>query len=201
MHDHNYTPRWRKTKPKCRVIGCKNVHGIKLCNITNSANIEELLELDKTTSGIALCTQHYNVVYRSLPEKVNLLAHPKCKICSRDISKRTDYHHCPDSQKIKQYFQDTVGCDIDINATDVICLSCYKAHRTILEHENEQSKDKDLQELIETLKTAELASVIDSALNEVTLAAAEVLYKHEAILLPTAHDMLTKSLRDHGTRE
>ena len=47
-----------------------------------------------------------------------------------------------------------------------LCLSCYKAHRTILnlEHDNEQSKDKDLQELIETLKTAELASVIDSAL-------------------------------------
>ena len=101
MHDDNYTPRWRKIKPKCKVIGCKNVHGIKLYNITNSAKIEELFELDKTTTGITLCTDHYNVVYRSLPEKVNLLAHQKCKTCSRDISKKTDYHHCPDPQKIK----------------------------------------------------------------------------------------------------
>ena len=72
VHEYDYTRQWRKTKPKCKVIGCKNVHGIKLCNVTNNAKIEQLLELEKTTTGITLCTDHYNVVYRSLPEKVNL---------------------------------------------------------------------------------------------------------------------------------
>ena len=196
MHEDDYTPRWRKTKPKCKVIGCKKVNGIKLCNVTNNAKIEQLLELEKTTTGITLCTDHYNIVYRSLPEKVNLLAHQKCKTCNREISKKTDYHHCPDPQKIKEYLRDTVGCDVDINSADMVCLTCYKAHKTILEQENEQSKDKDLQELMVTLKTADLASVVEGALNEVTLTVAETLYKQEAIHLPTAYDMLTKLLRD-----
>ena len=83
-----------------------------------------------------------------------------------------------------------------------VFLTCYKAHKVILEHENEQSKDKDLQELMVTLKAADLASVVDSALNEVTLSVAEILYKQEAILLPTVYDMLTKLLRDQtATRD
>ena len=107
-----------------------------------NAKIEELLE---STTGVTLCTDHYNVIYRSLPEKVNLLAHKKCKTCSREISKKTDYHHCPDPQKIKEYLRDTIRCDVHISSADIICLTCYKAHKIILEHENEQSKDKDLQ--------------------------------------------------------
>ena len=177
---------------------CKNVRGIKLCNITNNANMEQLLELENTTTAVTLCTDHYNVVYRSLPEKVNLLAHQKCKTCNREISKKTDYHHCPDPRVIKEYLRTTVGYDVDINRTDIICLTCYKAHKTILEQENEQSKDKDLQELMVTLKTADIPSVVDSALNEVTLAVAETIYKQEAILLPTAYDMLTKLMRDQA---
>ena len=58
---------------------------------------------------------------------------------------------------------------MDISSADIICLTCYKAYKIILEHENEQSKDKDLQELMATLKAADLASVVDSALNEVTV--------------------------------
>ena len=197
MYETDYTPRWRKSKPKCKVIGCKNIHGIKQCYVTNNAKIEDLLELDKTTTGITLCTDHYNVVYRSLPEKVNLLAHQKCKTCNREIhvSKKTDYHHCSDPQKIKRYLQDTTGCETDINSADIICLTCYKAHKTILEHEDEQSKDEDLQELILTLKAKASASIVDSALNE-ALAIAEILYRQEAILLPTVYDMLTQLLRD-----
>ena len=107
-----------------------------------NAKIEELLE---STTGVTLCTDHYNVIYRSLPEKVNLLAHKKCKTCSREISKKTDYHHCPDPQKIKEYLRDTIRCDVHISSADIICLTCYKAHKIILEHENEQGKDKDLQ--------------------------------------------------------
>ena len=157
--------------------------------------MEQLLELENTTTAITLCTDHYNVVYRSLPEKVNLLAHQKCKTCNREISKKTDYHHCPDPRVIKEYLRSTVGYDVDINRADIICLTCYKVHKTILEQENEQSKDKDLQELMVTLKTADIPSVVD---NEVTLAVAETIYKQEAILLPTAYDMLTKLMRDHA---
>ena len=40
MHEDDYTPRWRKTKPKCKVIGCKKVNGIKLCNVTNKPALE-----------------------------------------------------------------------------------------------------------------------------------------------------------------
>ena len=49
---------------------------------------------------------------------------------------------------------------MDINSADIVCLTCYKAHKMILEQENEQSKDKDLQELMVTLKTADLASIV-----------------------------------------
>lgn len=66
---------------------------------------------------------------------------------------------------------------MDINSADIVCLTCYKAH---LEQENERSKDTDLQELMLTLKNADLASVLDCALK-----VAETLCKQEAILLPT----------------
>lgn len=35
-------------------------------SVTNNANGEQLLELEKTTTAVALFTDHYNVVYRSL---------------------------------------------------------------------------------------------------------------------------------------
>ena len=67
---------------------------------------------------------------------------------------------------------------MDISSAN-ISLTCYKAYKIILEHENEQSKYKDLQGLMATLKAADLASVVDSALNEVTLSVPEILYKQE----------------------
>ena len=143
MHNINYTPRWRKSKPTCKVIGCKNKLGVKLCRVTDSASIAQLLKtkLEDTRAGITLCTDHYNLVYRSLPEKASLLVHQKCKICNNDLSKKSDHHHCPNPLKIKEYLRETVGCDINITGADLICVTCYEAHKTILEQDDAQSTE------------------------------------------------------------
>ena len=50
----------------------QNFFGIKLCDVTNNARIEQLLEIDNTT------TSRYHTVHRSLQIlTVNLLAHQK----------------------------------------------------------------------------------------------------------------------------
>ena len=45
-------------------------------------------------------------------------------------------------------------------------MTCYKAHKAILEQESEQSKDTDLLELIEGLKLIATGLEIKNALNE-----------------------------------
>lgn len=88
VHNYNsYIPRWRKQKLSCAVSGCSSTHGVKLCTVTDNTSISQLfnINVDSSTTGVTLCTYHYNVVYRSLPDKAKLLSHQKCKICNKDI--------------------------------------------------------------------------------------------------------------------
>ena len=134
-------------------------------------------------------------MYRSLPDKAKLLSHQKCKICNKDMQNKKD-RHCPNPEKIEQFYRERVGSDIRISGEDVICVTCYKAHKTILENEDEQSNDDDLLELIDSLRRSNTDSPIDKALKDTTVSVAESLYKQEAVLLPEAYDMLTSTLRE-----
>lgn len=183
----SYIPRWRKQKLSCAVSGCSSTHGVKLCTVTDNTSISQLfnINVDSSTTGVTLCTYHYNVVYRSLPDKAKLLSHQKCKICNKDMQNKKD-RHCPNPEKIEQFYRERVGSDIRISGEGVICVTCYKAHKTILENEDEQSNDDDLLELIDSLRRSNADSPIDKALKDTTVSVAESLYKQEAVLLPEA---------------
>ena len=77
--------------------------------------------------------------------------------------------HCPNPEKIEQFYRERIGSDISISSEDVICVTCYKAHKTILENEDGQSDDDDLLELIDSLKQSYTDSPIDKALKAVLL--------------------------------
>ena len=71
-----YRPRWKKSKPSCQV--CKNVLNVKACKIADTATITRVLQLaagQQQSEDIRLCTDHYNAVYHSLPQKLSLLDH------------------------------------------------------------------------------------------------------------------------------
>jgi hypothetical protein len=158
--------------------------------------ITQLLKLKQHESeeAITLCTNHYNIVYRSLPQKIPLLAHLKCKICSKSLTKGTDYHHCPNPEKITKYLNQTTGWDTPIAKDDVLCVTCYKSHIAILEKEELKSYDSQLITLIEELEQEQPSTTLEKGLIYVTVQVANILLRQDAILLPEARHMLTNQL-------
>ena len=105
LNNPTYHPKREKVKPSCKVAGWKSGN-VKACKVADTA-VMQLLKIKQLSEGpITLCTNHYNVVYRSLPPKIPLLAHLKCKICSKQLTKGADYHHCPNPNKITEYLTD-----------------------------------------------------------------------------------------------
>ena len=100
LDNPTYHPKREKVKPSCKVPGCKSGN-VKACKVADTTAITQLLKLNQPESeeAITRCTNHYNDVYRSLPQKLPLFTHLKCKMCSKSLTKGTDYHHCPSPEK------------------------------------------------------------------------------------------------------
>ena len=63
-----YHPKREKGRPSCKVVGCKSGN-VKARKVADTA-VMQLLKIKQLSEGpITLCTNHYNVVYRSLPQK------------------------------------------------------------------------------------------------------------------------------------
>ena len=86
LHNPTYHPKREKVKPSCKVPGCKSGN-VKACKVADTTAITQLLKLKQHESeeAITLCTNHYNVVYRSLPQKFPLFTHLKCKMYNHTI--------------------------------------------------------------------------------------------------------------------
>ena len=196
-----YRPRWKKCKPSCQVSGCKNVLNVKACKIADTATITTVLQLaagQQQSEDIRLCTDHYNAVYHSLPQKLSLFDHQKCKICSKLLIKGSNYHHCPNPIKISRYLAETTDWNISIAQEDTICITCYKSHVTILEEEELNSHDSDLITLVSELEREKCTGTLEKCLNLVARKVAEILLQQEAMLLPDVRDMLVNHFQSEN---
>ena len=175
--------------------GCKSGN-VKACKVADTTAITQLLKLKQTESeeAVTLCTNHYNVVYRSLPQKLPLFTHLKCKMCSKSLTKGTDYHHCPSPEKITKYLTQTTGWDTPIDKDDIICITCYKSHVAIIEKEELKSYDSHLITLIGELEQESPSATLERALLYVTVHVADILLRQDAILLPEARSILINQL-------
>ena len=126
-------PRWVK----------QNERALQCCDkdCTDKAIIlkgEESLELEKAfevcdiqaMSSIPvptpLCIKHYNKVYKILhPVQTN------CAVCDKSLRYDTP-KYCPNPTIIEEYLRETSDFDKSINASDLICYTCYRSHLLIL---------------------------------------------------------------------
>ena len=174
LDNPTYHPKREKVKPSCKVPGCKSGN-VKACEVADTTAVTQLLKLKQPESeeAITLCTNHYNVVYRSLPQKLPLFTHLKCKMCSKSLTKGTDHHHCPGPEKITKYLTQTTGWDTPIAKDDVICITCYKSHVAIIEKEELKSYDSHLITLIGELEQESPSTTLERALLYVTIQVAD----------------------------
>ena len=185
-----YRPRWKKVSHHVKYPDALNV---KACKIADTATITRVLQLaagQQQSEDIRLCTDHYNVVYRSLPQKSSLLDHQKCKVCSKFLIKGSNYHHCP-LKKISRYLAETTDWNISIGYY-------YKSHVTILEEEELNSHDSDLITLISEIEREKCTGTLEKCLNLVARKVAEILLRQKAMLLPDVRDMLVNHFQSEN---
>ena len=101
-----YTPRWVKPHKVCAVPACKCPDPAIVCKIADKHYIQSTLNIPTTSDDeTMLCPYKYHVVYRSLPGKVEVYSRTRCTTCKKDLSGRSDHHHCPSPQAIRQHQQ------------------------------------------------------------------------------------------------
>ena len=133
-----------------------------------------------------LCKHHYHLIYNILqPTQTH------CPTCGTWL-KITVSRYCPDPHRIQKYLHENTGFEGHIQDGAKVCLECYKSHLQILREQVVISTDKDLSEVIESLKL-KLApiheitctdDVIHRAMTLTAVHAGESLLSQDAVLLP-----------------
>ena len=139
-----------------------------------------------------LCAQHYHVAYSAIQPRQKFC--PTCGISLRHATTR----QCPNAGLIiKEHPTNATGFNGTLLHDDKVCLTCYKAHLTILQEEKKKSRDDDLQLIIEEVRqkayqptTSQEAR--DLAINATIAHVGEQLLQQRALLLPEIHDFFTE---------
>ena len=194
-HKPHYIPRWITPRKVCAVHKCKSAEAPIVCKIADTHYIHSTLNIPTSSEDdTMLCLYDYHVVYRSLPGKVETYSRTRCTTCKKDLSGRTDHHHCPSPQIIRHHLQEKTGHDHEITPDSIICTTCYKAQMSILQGEC-LSTDLELMQVIESLEAqsqetsqSTIEKAMNNSINAVGTKVAYMLLKQEALLLPDAHD-------------
>ena len=94
--------------------------------------------------------------------------------------------HCPNPHVISKHLNFSMGTDVTISASDVICSTCYKTHLQIINKSENESHDCDLKALIEQLQSridVTTNKAMKAILNVAIYVAGELLLQR-ALLLP-----------------
>ena len=160
-----------------------------------------------TSSPLALCSCHYQQLYRALRFPL------PCAACSSQPRYGGDYtRRCPNPVKITAYLQETVDFDGVISADSKVCKPCYDFHRQILQQQicSESAPISTLHDIASQLEekiarfeagNAELTTdneYLGWVVCQIALKLAKILQRDEAILLPELHrqfcQLLTTSI-------
>ena len=140
----------KRARKKCCVKDCTEVCLVVHSKLMDSDETKSLLastslqfENDIIPFPTPLCAQHYHVAYSAIQPRQKFC--PTCGISLRHATTR----QCPNAGLIKEHLTNATGFNGTLLHDDKVCLTCYKAHLTILQEEKKKSRDDDLQLIIE----------------------------------------------------
>jgi len=156
--DPNFTPRWRKRKGTA-LVSCYVPHCTKSdIKVTKKGNMQDLLKFfeiehpnDANLEQVPLCTHHYMQWYR---QHQQVSSHIICTTCGKYIDDFSKSRPVSEANKLQQFLVTNTTFRGEINSTDRVCLSCYKAHLIVFKHikSSVSSTDSDLQDTIEGIR-------------------------------------------------
>ena len=207
--DPSHVPRWEKKREtvKCCVLGCTDTCHSKLHVLDVNQHLDKLHKGDKEVQfaesqnipfPTPLCSRHYHFVYQAIQPQQR-----QCATCEVYVTHDTS-RHCPDADKIKKHLHENAGFEGNLEATDRVCLTCYRSHLLILEADRRISYDCDLKCLIDTIKVTASETTNTArelALYKTIVYVGEQLLNGTAILLVDAYDYLQQAYNDNRQQE
>ena len=209
----DYCPRWQKHKckkakccvPHCNVEARVTNHAFSLLTLCDCLGIAIISSDD---SSLPLCQSHYACVHcLSNQERVHQMS---CKVCgmkrkhTSSTSNAQRFLPCPEPQKVETFLKETVDHECSLSARDLVCYSCYKYCRHILETNDcmlssdeilnqLKQKEKQLEQSISKLIPESSCPHIDLALSKTTLYICKLILNDHAVLFPVICQVLSIS--------
>ena len=133
---------------------------------------------------LLLCREHYNDAYKHF--------HPQttCASCGALAKRGNSFsHHSPEAYAVSVHLKETTGNDICIQPQELVCLTCYKLHLSIVEAlKAEQCTSDNALRKSMSIWDVKLNDPTTDALTKATLRAvlylSEQFLQQKAVLLP-----------------
>ena len=197
LSNPSHVPRWEKGKARqqsndCCIADCSST-SVALTSIASAEELEHILRERGLNGSISvptpLCKRHYHMVYDALT------SHKKtCVTCGARL-KSGSHRPCQQPDIIRAHLSENTGFQGQIHSSDHVCMSCYRSHQVILEHNAVISTDSDLRRLLH--QTSEQSPTVDEvhtyhdvvnvALIQTVVKVGYVLLEKRALLLPKIH--------------
>ena len=188
---------------ECAVTECESTIGIHYTTKMSVDDIRLTIQSkgetlpDVVPRLTPLCNTHYHMAYKTLTT-----TQANCKTCGCSL-RRSPRKTCPDPELVLRQLRENTGYESTLTADDAICYRCYRSHLHIVKQQRTVSTLLDLQELAsdlaQSMPTANdlptIDSVVEWALNEVTLHVAKEFLHHRVLLLKSAHDLFCQTLK------
>ena len=183
-----YIPKWKRNitfEKKCSYPDCMTpCDEVSTPSFTDKHQVETILQFRvQDEEKVFLCKSHYQYVYCTMRKEAAL----PCATCSATPIAGTMFNrHCPNPHVISEHMNFSMGTDVTISASDVICSTCYKTHLQIINKSENESHDCDLKALIEQLQSridVTTNKAMKTILNVAIYVAGELLLQR-ALLLP-----------------
>ena len=199
----DYCPRWQKHKskkaqccvPQCNAEARVTNHAFTLLTLCDCLGFAIIPSDD---SSLPLCQSHYACVYRLCNQEMS------CNVCGvrrkheHTTSSVQRFIPCPEPHKVETFLKETLDHDCSLSAGDLVCYSCYKYCKHILETEdcllssdeilNElKQKEKQLEKSISELTSESSHSHIDLALRKTALYICKLVLNDHAVLFPESY--------------
>ena len=144
---------------------------------------------------LLLGREHYNDAYKHF--------HPQttCASCGALAKRGNSFSHCsPEAHVVSVHLKETTGNDISIQPQDLVCLTCYKLHLSIVEAlKAEQCTSDDALRNSMSIWDVKLNDPTTDALTKATLTAvlylSEKFLQQKAVLLPQVYQVFLDAYR------
>ena len=196
IQNPRWVPRWKKkTKYSCCIEGCESKEKAIMGRFLTSekADLLGIPQPISQTDGTLLCPTHYRQLHRAVHDHDHMYSRRKCIFCGCTVHKK-DIRHCPDPERIQEYYSMSTEFSVLISEDSVLCSTCYHAQLAIVKRQRLTSCDSDLQSLIDSLQSDQPAAGKETecikllAASRTAAMVAKGLLEQRAMLLVEAHE-------------